>query len=484
MIPKSPFILTVFYLALLIMVPAPAYAVEINDTGAKALKTMLSSHMDNYKKSMQASGGDVTLDGDITIEQGDGYYAATLPATTYQTVTGNNVKIGLIAINAIPTDNPNNWKFSMAFPTPILINNKNDGIIQRIDIGDQNMGGIWSANLESFSTINAQYNNVKLTNIEDNSLFSIAKISINSDLKENNKNLWSGPTNITLSNLSVGTANKPQEITIEEIKTIANIDGYKPGQETSDTLPNNNFKGDLTKHIFNRFQSLGNISTQFNIKNITINNAEKNKTPKAIDLIQFSYKSTMINENNVNQDINFGYNGLTFNNQTADTAIIPDNFQTTLSLKNFPLLAVINFAEEAIGGGKDSSEKQVAATKAMKFLPQKLKEAGTILHLKNTHLGNAAYNVSMNGNLKADPASTIGGIGELNIETRGLDTLIESLKNTKNGNSLATQLTLFRIVSEQQNDKNSARIELNETGNVTINGKDMSALLGLGGGSQ
>ena len=205
---------------------------------------------------------------------------------------------------------------------------------------------------------------------------------------------------------------------------------------------------------------------------------------KGIDLIRFSYESTAPNQNKISQGFTIGYSGLNFKDTAQNTALVPQQFKTSISLKNFPFVDVINFAEETVGDTKDPSAKQVAAAKAMSFLPQKLKDAGTSLMLKNTSFGNASYNVVMDGILKAEPASQIGGVGTLNIEATGLDAVMTELQKTPGAAGLAQPLTMFRLISEQKGDKNIAKIELNAQGNVSVNGKDMSALMGGGAPAQ
>lgn len=475
-------IFTISCLTLLISV-FPTYAVEINDAGAKDLKTMLSTHIENYKKSIQNSGGDLKPEGEITIEQGNGYYAATLPATTYQTAAGENIKIGLIAMNAIPTDNPNDWKISMAIPTPILIVDENDTTIRRIDIGEQNMGGLWSKKLEGFSKLKAHYNDIKFTNIEKGGFFNIDKVSLNSDLEEKKEGLWSGPTNFILSNFSAVKPNAEQAFALKEISAVIDIDDYahheiKKAKEKIQKMSKTEEKKDIGGHLFNILGSMGDFSAQFNLKNLEINSQTESNNLKAIDLIQFGYSSATPKDNNINQSFNIGYSGLQFKDQAEDLALIPRQFKTSLSLENFPLLEVVQFAEEAIGSNKDSSAKQVAATKAINFLPQKLKEAGTVLLLKNTSFGNPLYDVDINGELKAEASSKIGGTGFLNIETKGIDAVMKELQGTEKGAKYAQQLTMFRMISDEKGDKNVARIRLNEAGNVTVNDKDVSALMG------
>ena len=83
--------------------------------------------------------------------------------------------------------------------------------------------------------------------------------------------------------------------------------------------------------------------------------------------------------------------------------------------------------------------------------------------------------------LKAHPESAMGGVGELNITTTGLDKIMNLLQSSNQGQALAQQLTIFRVISEQKGDKNIARIKLTPEGSVSINGKDMSGLMGGGG---
>lgn len=470
-------IFAVSCLILLFNVPS-AYAVEINDAGAKNLKKTLSAHLESYKKSFQNTGGTLKTDGDITIEQGDGYYAATLPAATFETATGENIKFGLIAVNAIPTDNSDNWKISMAIPTPILITDKDDTILQRIDIGAQNMGGLWSTKLENFAKLKAQYDDIKFTDIKSGSFFNIRKVFLNSDLEEKKDGLWSGPTNFTLSEFSVGKPDTKQNLTLKEMSATVNIgnyahDKFKKTQEKLKTTS----KRDTGNYLLDILTATGDASAQFTLKGLNINSQKERDNVQSIDLIQFGFSSKIPNNNTVDQSLGFGYSGLKLKDSAKNTALIPAQLKTSLSLEKLPFLEVSKFAEEAIGNNKDSSAKQVAATKALNFLPQKLKEAGTILSLKNTSFGNSLYNINIDGDLKAESSAKMGGIGSFNIETTGLDTIMKELQTMPNGQKIAQQLTLFRMVSDEKDNKNIAHIKLDKAGNITINDKDISALM-------
>ena len=488
----KPSILRLFITSLIfILISATsAHAVKIDDKGAAQLKDMLNKHIENYRTSIEQSGGKLITDGDITIEQGTGYYAATLPATTYQTVLGSNIKMGLIAINAIPTDNADQWKMSMAIPTPILIKDEKDVVIQRIDIGEQNMGGLWSSKLENFAKLKATYNNIKLTIVDADDSFAIDKLQIVSDLDETKDGFWSGPTNFSMDNVKVGPTSATEGLNLGSFTGVINVENFSPSMQKEamakiQSLDEKTAKTDAPNIILNLIKSSGNINAQFNLKDLKINDVNnKNNSLSAIDLIQFGFTSETPEGDKINQGFNLAYNGVKFKEGAKDTALIPTEFKTNIKLENFPFLDVMNFATDAVGNNKDPNAKQVAAAKAMSFLPQKLKEAGAILTLKDTNWGNDTYNVSIDGLLKAEPQSQVGGSGYLNIITTGLEDVTTELNKTESGARMAPQLGMFSLISEKEGDKNVARIKLDEKGNISVNGKDMSGLMGGGAPAQ
>ena len=61
---------------------------------------------------------------------------------------------------------------------------------------------------------------------------------------------------------------------------------------------------------------------------------------------------------------------------------------------------------------------------------------------------------------------------------------MKSLQENPKGKSLAQQLAIFRIISNEEENKNTAVIKVDKEGKLSINGKDMSAIGSLIGGVQ
>ncbi len=480
----SRFLTIILSSFLIIASLSPAYAVEINDAGAKNLKSQLSNYIDEYKNIVAPLGVTLDMKGDITVEQGSGYYAATLPSIIYKSPDSKKIKIGLTAINAIPTDNSKNWKISMAIPTPVLFLDQNDETQMRLDIGKQNIGGLWSFDLGNFVKLAAQYEDIKFTNLEKNDVFGFSKTTINSDMTEKEKGVWSGPAKVTASNFFIDTPELKNAFTIESIENTSIVNSYSPTkykQARKDFFNNNSDNSPL--HSLSLFmEALGDIQTNFSIKNMKFTNKENNKDTK-IQNINFGYNAKQISDNNFNFATNISYDGLSATDMSDD---IPKNFKTSISLTKLPIKDLIEIGQQAIteNSKNDVNAKKVAVTKAVKFLPQKLKDAGTTLSLKDTKLGSDIYDIILSGDLQAEPSSKIGGAGSLNIETHGLDKLMKSLQENPKGKSLAQQLAIFRIISNEDKNKNTAVIKIDKEGKLSINGKDMSTIGGLLGGAQ
>ena len=163
--------------AFLIILLPPSYAAEINQAGASRLQSQLSQLLESHKLKLENAGSTLETQGEVTVEQADDYYAATLPEIKLTDDDGTQTKIGLIAVNAIPTENPNDWKISLSIPSPIIYTDKDNQPVMRFDIGEQRMGGLWNGESDSFSKMSGQYKDIKMNHFKRQEILSIPDIS-------------------------------------------------------------------------------------------------------------------------------------------------------------------------------------------------------------------------------------------------------------------------------------------------------------------
>lgn len=471
---------------ILLLLNAPVFAAEINDEGAKHLEALFSGLIDHRTKSLLSEGITLETEGKITIEQADAYYAVTLPSIILHSAKGRKVKIGLVAINVTPTSTPDNWKMSVALPTPILYSDKKGELALRIDIGAQRMGGIWSEKLEGFSKLTARYNNIKLSHYEKQEVTSIEQLDITKNFDEIKEDYWSGPTKITLSNFNIGSKSLPRMLAFREGKINFSVEGFSPASQLKEESENN-----IDTFIM-LFKNIGHsTSMQGIISDLQINIPPKNhKPPRSIRLNSgsFSMNMTGMKERIINQSLQLGYRGFsTSNNLTYYQSLLPTDFNINVALDRLPLQDILTFGSKAIDANtKNSGAGQVALLQAMMTLPQILTETGTTLTLTNTSYGNNTYNVAMNGAVKPNLNSPFGATGNLTVKMTGLQDVISTLeqhavKSTPEARQeiekTLQKLRLLDKISTTEGEEKICKLILNEQAAFSVNGQDINALM-------
>lgn len=171
-------------LALLLFIPAQALA-ETSPETAQKLDKMFSKMLDSYADKAEKRGFTLLQDGQIMVETAnDRYYAVTLPSLSLKYPEGGTLKIGMIAANVLPTEKADEWKISMAIPTPIVFYNKSNTPEMRIHIGGQNFSGIWNERLNSYSKFDGRYQDIRIENANVESETIIPAITLALDLSE------------------------------------------------------------------------------------------------------------------------------------------------------------------------------------------------------------------------------------------------------------------------------------------------------------
>lgn len=227
--------LLVFCVALFLSLPAFA-APAIDQAGADALKTrlqtMLTSMTENYKKAQQT----LKLDGQLMVEPSDSYYAVTTPHISILSKDGTRT-IGMLAINAIPTDDPDIYKVAMAVPTPITNADPMGKVYQTITLGRQTMNGqvklLPSAPV--FLTLNASYNDVRLLNTATDTEVSIPSMTMTLNLTKGAGDLWSGPSEKSLQNVSYRVGK--EKLSVGNLSVSSNSSGIDFTKPSTFSLP-------------------------------------------------------------------------------------------------------------------------------------------------------------------------------------------------------------------------------------------------------
>lgn len=485
----------------LLILTAPLQAAEINDTGAAHLKTLFTKLIEDQKASLTRTGGSLETEGEITVEQGKDYYAVTLPSMSVHNADGMEATIGLLAVNVTPTEKKEEWKMSVAIPTPILYADKENTKTTRLDIGGQTMSGVWNENLENFSKLAASYTNLKLSHYARQETLIIDQLDVTVDLTEVKKDHWTGPTKFGIAGLSFGKPESARSFYAEDIRLGVTLDEFSPKAQkralqhiaelNDETVEKKEENPDTSSLLLDLFRTSGHsFDLQAALKNIEINtpatdNLSKNRF--SLDSGSFSFNVNGMRTGLLNKKINLSYSNLNApNSDSVYQNLVPKNFKTNIIFSNFPIVDIIESAHRLFPTGeKKKMSRQIAALQTMITLPQILAKAGTTMELKDSTYSNDLYNTNLDGKLTANSNSIIGTTGDLTLKMQGLDTVItklnEQLATATPGEKKKIErgvkwLGILKKISKKEEKNYICNIKLNEKAKVTINGSNIESL--------
>jgi hypothetical protein len=211
-------------LALLALLIAPAARAADPATEARVqiLKGQIEGFLENQKAMALRNGCKLDTKGSVAVEEGGGYYAFTLPHMTYTDSKGIRSELGMIAVNATP-DAGNDWKITVALPTPISSFNASGAEVVRTDIGTQNATGVWNEKLGHFTSVNANLGNVQVNDLVKQSTVTVNGVTLNSNLTEKDPEAYTGTANAVLSNVAIYHADTNFKGTIPTIAFKTNL---------------------------------------------------------------------------------------------------------------------------------------------------------------------------------------------------------------------------------------------------------------------
>lgn len=494
----------------------PAFAQELDDNG-KQLKAMFEKIIEDQKKlefGPSSVYSSLVFDGDVNVEQSGKYYAVTLPHMTLQYPDGAKFEIGMVAINAAPHDDPDQWKMTFALPTPMTLTDENGEKTMQMKIGGQSASGVWNDTLGYFSKLDANYENIEFSDPENTYKFSMPNVRAVYDLDSDEEGKWSGPVYFTFDETNMNIPEEGGEVlrigsinfNMEMFKyNPANMDKYQEQIQKLALLQTDDAEGEApapdidVATMIDTFVSLmgDGFTSQYQLKDIMIKgDREENKfeTLKIADA-GFGFDMTGFLSNKVALDLRMGYQGFEMLPPPAGVPdIAPKNFNMDFSLQNIPFKEITdmgkNTAEAAMANPQMA---QMAGMSVLFKLPALLSEAGTTLVMKDNHFGNDAYHVQIDGEVLTDIEAVNTATADVTGSIKGMDKLTQSLNAEMQANPTGPNasfiqqalmvLTMAKGFGEISTNENGEPVHMykfimNKEGQMLLNGQDMKMLMG------
>ncbi|NQZ14580.1 MAG: hypothetical protein HRT94_07140 [Alphaproteobacteria bacterium] len=509
-------LLSLCTLVLLTLTTAAHAAPAINDEGAAKVKALIEGMLERQKNAYSSTASQFVTDGDVQVEQAKTYYAVTLPDITVISQRERKgevkkliTKIGIIGMNVLPTDNPKEWKMTVAIPTPIKYMDENQTPLMKMGVERQQMMGIWNEDLDNFSKINANYNDIIFSSLDPESedkdvRIRVRNIGIKSNFTQDENNLWSGPSNILIEDTVVekkyGERYTPL-VRISKMNMAVSASEFSAeAQRKLEDFTNNidvdSEVEDPTAYlgIFPIFLDLMDSSAfkiTMNDLNILPTGNAVSREPLKLDEAFFGFGISGLRQKMLGNTLSFGWHGLSgVDERQNKTQAIPKTVSFSFALENLPLQPLIDMGSQLVDAGVNKDNiAQMAMMNAMMSLPQKLSDAGTKVSLKDTMMKHKNYQITFDGHLKATQESIIGVNGGATIKSLGVNNAIILLNKQKERaneerkaqlDQLIAQLSMIQKFGQDDpsgSDVKTIEIVLDNQGQTLINGQNMKEVM-------
>ncbi len=513
---RSKLFQSILACALLSGYPAMA-APQIDEQGAQELKAILNEMLDFQKSATAVNQGVMKFEGELKVERAAEYYAVTLPHITIADTSGGFFDMGIISLNAIPTDDPAMWKMSMALPTPMTGYDAQGNPVVSFDISRQRMSGVWHKDFGNFVKLDAAYENLVINAGAAGEGVVIPSMSAMVDLDKNEKDEWSGPAAFAVNGMKVMAGGREvfkadKFLANSEVLNIstAAIKQYKDNMtaiaEQALALPEGGQAS--PQHavgIYNLiFDFLGNawegFSSEFAVEGLKIEvPAEDAAAPKTFRLGKATYGLDMrgFKGDNITIASRMSYDGVESQLVLPGIeGIIPTGANLSYRINNIPYKQIAELGKNTLRSSLVSPEMaQMSGMQMVMVLPQILAQAGTNFELKDLAInGQENYGLQFTGKVNADAVSPMGITADVNGRIHGFEWLTGKLSGimnnpqTSQGQKAEVQkavqtLALLQLLGRQEKDGQGRDVRVYEfklgpQGQMLLNGADLNAVLG------
>lgn len=434
-----------------------AQAQENDNAAETKLKMIFSDIIQQNKDNIAKRGATMNVIGDINIENAGSYYAVTLPEIIVSEQNGDETQIGMIAVNATPTDNFDKWKMAVALPTPFVKNNAMGKKIGQFDIGNQKFAGLYDAKIKNFTTLALDYSALKFSDYVENKIVDIDNLTVISDLQINGDTL-SGPTNAKMSDITFADIDTANKTTIDEVNLTAEYAGLDIFSIIQNT-------GNIN------INKLGGIQLKAQIKDI--------ESDFKLSRVEFEYDGEKPQNGLSDQKFKIKFNGLNpKQNSGSSTEFLPESLNIDFDFNKLPLADLISLGMIKMSANDENPAAALNLLQAITSLPAKMARAGSNLDIDNIDFKNALYDIKTKGKLKADDTSPLKIVGDIMLSANGLDktkSVIEEKIPAANSQEKQAMVKVRNQINFIQEKCDGAagnyvcNINLSKEGKVTIN---------------
>ena len=499
--------LRVFACLCCFIVSLPAYAASIDEAGAARLKAVFETVIADQMQYVPKVGPRPEFEGGVVVEPAATYYAVTLPYYRVHLEDGMRMDVGMVSINATPDgDREGRWKMALAAPTPIVIVDSDEKPLFRVDIGAQRAAGIWDEAIGNFVKLDALYSDItaQSTTNEDFRVM-IPQALVRYDFAEGADQTLSGDGFLLIKNMAGDFVDAGVKGSIESVRMDFKLDRYdaqallKHQKRLQALAASADTEGlDVAAHgkalsetLLKMYTSFGEqFKATYSVKGVDFRSTKETKKGNlGVDDLTVGFDVGGFVSDEVYLGLVFGFLGLDGEADQLDTALAPTDMNFDLKVKNIPVKQVSGIAQNAVQASAHNPKGGAMAMMSLAMkLPVVLSQAGTVLEMKDTYIGNDSYRFELGGVVKADMEAVNSATADLRGRFKGLDGVLrqvraQAVNDPSSGaryDELIQKLQMLQAVGAKQGEQDLYLydFQMNPQGQMLLNGQDAKAVLG------
>lgn len=537
---RAPRFRSAAFAALLVFSASTADA-AIDAAGAEALKKEVTDALSLQAAMLKNTGNGIETAGDVTVTPKGDFYEISIPGLAYNFGQGEDVAkfaVGTVLVNAVPGQ-AGEYVVSMKLPSPIPVKDAAGATIAEIGIGNQKLSAAWRPDLDSFTKLASEYSDItiKMMKKMDESELSGTITSLKStiDLSEAGEQTWSGPKTFEVNGIKLSLSGRDNgTFNIDRVVSTSTYDRMNLKAESDvrrqvldmvkgGTQPTAEAQKALFDQMMQNMNKMGDgITSNSEVSGIKVdvtpgkdpNMPTKDLSPLKLSLEKASTKMVFkgLSSDIGNAGMGLSLNGLNIASADPATAgLIPFAANVDIALDKLPmkelnggfaglmqeLMSSTIATEKAAGTVYEAQHKVESRQKlftALATIPQLLANAGSTLTVSNTYTKANDMSTTLDGKFTASATAQKIAAGQVTLNITGMDETVARMQaeSQKPGASpkfagAAQMLTLVQAQGQlgKGADGKSLRtykLEVLEDGRVTLNGIDLSMLLGIMGG--
>lgn len=466
-----------FAFCLLIATPAfatstpSAAAPVIDQKGADALKPRVADSLNAVAASFSQKGMLMKQSGDLMVEPAGTYYAVTTPLLTLDMPGGVTRTIGMVAINAIPTNDPDVFKVAVALPTP-MVDMKDGRNVGSLDIGTQSMNGLWNMTALAFLQMDANYKNIRINDLTKNAQTQIPELTATLRLSPSGK-FHSGPFEIAATGMSYKDPKKSWSAGTNRLRAMLHDLDLSATRDARQQAATGGAAGMQSAALALATSLLDRADILVDQQNLSWQNVtpQGGTTGGTVKTIVMKSALSKIRTGLADGTIEYTAEGFTSTDTTA-VNFTPTHMNFRGNVEKLPLAAFVQ------APGRDGIRNAI-------------NNAGTHIVLTDGVIDAPGYGLGVTGDLTASNASPYMGIGKFRVEMRGMDALTSYLATPTGAaslglehatNNLVPLLAVLQLAGHPGKDASGRAVsvydvKITKDGAITMNGNDMTTVI-------